>query len=192
MTDLPNIGRPAKAALKTVGITQLEQVAKIDKNQLGKLHGLGPKALDILETHLLEEGLTFGQELEDLPKVPFFVTGDLSCNNAPKRQIARDLVIALFANKKTLLDELVTDEVEYQMPGINQIKGRAAVSEHFSELGAISSLELETILSHGKEAALRGRITSKAGKTSFFAIFLIFEGHKKASLIQKIIHYRND
>lgn len=72
MIDLPNIGKPAKRALESVNILQLEQVAKIDKRQLAKMHGMGPKALDILETHLLENGLTFGQEMADLPEVSFF------------------------------------------------------------------------------------------------------------------------
>lgn len=189
MTDLPNIGKPAKRALESVNILQLEQVAKIDKRQLAKMHGMGPKALDILETHLLENGLTFGQEVADLPEVSFFVNGDLSCNNAPKRRIARDLIIALFASQQSLIDPLVSDEVEHQTPNHKPTIGKEALMTHFTGVEPISSLDIQNILSHGKEASLHGRITSKSGKVSFFAIFLTFEGHKKDSLIQKITHY---
>jgi DNA-directed RNA polymerase alpha subunit len=59
---LPKIGLPATNALAAIGITQLSQVAAMTKAELLNLHGMGPKALNILETALASRGLTFKQE----------------------------------------------------------------------------------------------------------------------------------
>jgi hypothetical protein len=56
--DLPaGIGRPATAALVQVGATTLEQVAALSRAELVALHGIGPKAVRILEAALAERGL---------------------------------------------------------------------------------------------------------------------------------------
>jgi predicted flap endonuclease-1-like 5' DNA nuclease len=57
--DLPPIGRPAASALQEAGITSLAQVAACRRRDLLALHGVGPKAVDILATALAERGLSF-------------------------------------------------------------------------------------------------------------------------------------
>jgi predicted flap endonuclease-1-like 5' DNA nuclease len=59
MTPLPKIGRPATGALAVVGITTLEQVAKLSEKELLATHGVGPKAVGILRVALSERGLAF-------------------------------------------------------------------------------------------------------------------------------------
>ena len=59
MTDLPKIGKPATGALGTVGIDQVEQLTGVTKANLANLHGVGPKAIKILEEYMLELGLSF-------------------------------------------------------------------------------------------------------------------------------------
>lgn len=59
--SLPNIGKPAQRALATLGITRLSQVAKRSKAELGELHGVGPKALGILEKALAARGQAFAK-----------------------------------------------------------------------------------------------------------------------------------
>ncbi len=56
--DLPKIGAPATRALAGIGITQLDQLADRSEAELLGLHGLGPRALDILRDALAAEGLT--------------------------------------------------------------------------------------------------------------------------------------
>ncbi|GAA1605309.1 hypothetical protein GCM10009789_69080 [Kribbella sancticallisti] len=55
--DLPPIGRPANSALLVAGITTLAQVAACGRRELLALHGVGPKAVRILEAALDERGL---------------------------------------------------------------------------------------------------------------------------------------
>jgi hypothetical protein len=57
--DLPPIGRPANSALLNAGITSLAEVALRDRRELLAMHGVGPKAVRILEAAAAERGLTF-------------------------------------------------------------------------------------------------------------------------------------
>jgi hypothetical protein len=51
--DLPRaIGRPATRALADVGLTTLAQVAAVPREQLLGLHGVGPKAVRVLDEAL--------------------------------------------------------------------------------------------------------------------------------------------
>ncbi|WP_062318066.1 hypothetical protein [Demequina maris] len=57
-TALPReIGRPATGALAGEGITTLEGVTRLSRRELHALHGVGPKAVRILEEHLAAHGL---------------------------------------------------------------------------------------------------------------------------------------
>lgn len=55
------LGKPAERALAAAGYRQLEQFAQVSEEDLLKLHGVGPKAIRILQHALAEEGLTFKQ-----------------------------------------------------------------------------------------------------------------------------------
>jgi predicted flap endonuclease-1-like 5' DNA nuclease len=54
------IGAPATRALHGAGYTQLRQLADVPVAELKKLHGMGPKALRILQEELHERGLSLG------------------------------------------------------------------------------------------------------------------------------------
>lgn len=56
-----NIGNPVRNALAAVGITRLGQLTKISKKELQKLHGVGPKAVQLLQEALAMRGLSFAQ-----------------------------------------------------------------------------------------------------------------------------------
>jgi hypothetical protein len=58
-TPLPRIGAPATRALRTAGITTLEQLAALTEAELAAMHGVGPKATDRLRDALGESGSSF-------------------------------------------------------------------------------------------------------------------------------------
>lgn len=61
-SDLPtNIGKPARGALLAAGYTRLEQLTALSERELGKLHGVGPKAIGLLRHALAERGLSFAE-----------------------------------------------------------------------------------------------------------------------------------
>ncbi|MEU4620411.1 DNA-binding protein [Actinoplanes sp. NPDC023801] len=57
--DLPPIGRPANSAMLEAGITTLTQVAARSRRELLAMHGVGPRAIRILEAALTARGLAF-------------------------------------------------------------------------------------------------------------------------------------
>lgn len=59
--DFPKISEPALRALDGAGYFKLEHLTRVSKTELSKLHGMGPKALGILEEALAAKGLTFAK-----------------------------------------------------------------------------------------------------------------------------------
>jgi hypothetical protein len=60
-TGLPrNIGAPATRALIAAGYTELRQLANLPASELKKLHGMGPKALKLLQEALEQQGMSLG------------------------------------------------------------------------------------------------------------------------------------
>ena len=60
--DLPaGLSAPARRALAGAGVTQLEDVAAFTENELMKLHGMGPKALQTLRRALTARGMTLAK-----------------------------------------------------------------------------------------------------------------------------------
>ena len=57
LDELPRIGAPATRALHNAGLTTLRQVADVPRQELAALHGMGPKALGIIDEALAEHGL---------------------------------------------------------------------------------------------------------------------------------------
>jgi hypothetical protein len=57
---LPKIGAPATRALNEAGYTSLQGLAGVPRADLARLHGVGPKALRIIEDALEEHGLALG------------------------------------------------------------------------------------------------------------------------------------
>jgi|GEM_PF-653939 len=55
--DLPRIGKPATTALFAAGITTLADLSKMSRTQLSEIHGVGSKALRLLDAALEEKGL---------------------------------------------------------------------------------------------------------------------------------------
>jgi DNA-directed RNA polymerase alpha subunit len=57
----PKISAPALRALTAAGYQRLEQLTQVSEAELLKLHGMGPKAIGILQQALQEKGLAFAE-----------------------------------------------------------------------------------------------------------------------------------
>ncbi|MFI6162391.1 helix-hairpin-helix domain-containing protein [Micromonospora haikouensis] len=57
---LPRIGAPATRALNNAGYTTLRELAGVPRAELARLHGMGPKALGIIQRSLEEHNLSLG------------------------------------------------------------------------------------------------------------------------------------
>ncbi len=56
---LPKIGAPATRSLANLGVTKLSQVTRFFEADLLKIHGVGPKAVNILKAALKQSGRSF-------------------------------------------------------------------------------------------------------------------------------------
>ena len=55
-----SIGAPATRALTAAGYTEISQLAGVPAAELAKLHGVGPKALRLLQEALQNRGMSLG------------------------------------------------------------------------------------------------------------------------------------
>lgn len=55
----PGIGKVARRELALNGFTRYEQLTKVNSAELLKIHGVGPKAVRILDEELTARGLAF-------------------------------------------------------------------------------------------------------------------------------------
>jgi hypothetical protein len=61
-TNFPRgVSAPATRALVAAGYTRLEQLAGVPAAELTQLHGMGPKALRILQEALERQGIPLGR-----------------------------------------------------------------------------------------------------------------------------------
>jgi len=66
-SNFPKIGAPATRALEAAGYTNLKQLTKLTEAELAQLHGMGPKALNILRESMKADGLSFKQGQGEKP-----------------------------------------------------------------------------------------------------------------------------
>ncbi len=59
VSDLPNIGKPAKQALRCTGIKSLSDLRKFSHGEIAELHGVGPKAIGILKRAMTNLSVVF-------------------------------------------------------------------------------------------------------------------------------------
>lgn len=57
LDQLPKVGAPATRALHNAGYTTLGQLNGVPRQELAKMHGMGPKALRIIDEALAEHEL---------------------------------------------------------------------------------------------------------------------------------------
>jgi DNA-directed RNA polymerase alpha subunit len=61
LDSLPKIGAPATRALHNAGYSTLRDLVGVPRAELAKLHGMGPKALGLIQGALERHGLSLGQ-----------------------------------------------------------------------------------------------------------------------------------
>ncbi len=60
LDELPRTSAPATRALHGAGYTSLRQLAGVPRSDLAALHGMGPKALRLIDEALARHGLSLG------------------------------------------------------------------------------------------------------------------------------------
>ncbi|ALS02752.1 DNA-binding protein [Enterococcus silesiacus] len=192
MTKIPNIGKPATNALNSIGVTTLEQVSNLEKTTLRKMHGVGPKAISILEQSLTDHNLFFQDHSSSnvRPKTDFAVICSLNCDNAPKRRLIRDYLLAAASGNQPLLESVLSDSLRWIIPGKSPLEGKEAfIAAVVKEQTELSTLEIQSILTHGKEGSAHGILTTKTGEKIYFSDIIRFKSNQKDAPISEITSF---
>src|SRR5699024_8736413 len=154
-TMLPKNGHSATIELTSIGINTLEELAKYERTTILDTHGVGPKAISILENALTEAGLSFKNE--EASEFPFEMVGDLVCDNAPKRRIMLYFLIGSTLADKNKLSQTVVSNFKWQVPSAFELN---SLDEFHNEIEAhkvdIKRIEVTHNLTHGKFGAMHG------------------------------------
>lgn len=91
------------------------------------------------------------------------------CDNAPKKRLLQDLQIAHARGNVEEVLSYFTEEVQWDMPEHPVLTGKKSVRQFLNQMNFISAqaLYLDQIITHGKEAAVRGRLIFKDKKIRF-------------------------
>ena len=61
-SDLPaKLAQPARRALAQAGYLRLEQFTQLREEEVQKLHGMGPKAIELIRQALADSGKSFAE-----------------------------------------------------------------------------------------------------------------------------------
>jgi hypothetical protein len=81
----------------------------------------------------------------------------------------------------------ITDDILWQQPNQQDVKGPAAFSSRATRYGPAASLALDTVVSHGKSGVVDGVIAFGKKKRAFCHVFEFANARGKA--IQKLTTY---
>ncbi len=115
-----------------------------------------------------------------------FIPND--CDNAPKRKVIKDFILAVYKNKWSEIENLLDDKFEFDMIGEVKIKEKETLKKYLSSFIKITELKINEILSHGKFGACNGEIIVNEQQVNF-AYFFEFKSAGK-NIIAKIYEYK--
>jgi len=99
-------------------------------------------------------------------------------------EFLKDFNIAFAKGNVEFIAKSVTDDIVWNIIGDKKIDGKENFSEELKKMKTekVTELELDQILSHGKEGATSGTIMMENGKKYAFSDFYIFKGAKGAKI----------
>lgn len=108
-----------------------------------------------------------------------------NCGNSPKMGFLKEFNIAFARGDVKFLVESVTEDIVWNIIGDRKITGKDNFTYELEKMKTekASELELEQILSHGKEGAANGTMKMQSGKKYAFSDFYQFNGAKGAKII---------
>jgi uncharacterized protein YdhG (YjbR/CyaY superfamily) len=163
----PVIGNPARRALENAGYSRLKQLTKVTEADLGKLHGMGPKALRILREALETKGMSFATVSE--------VDGFMANLNHPyKAEVEQLREIIKGVNKE------IAEQIKWNAPSYSY-RGNYLVTFNLRETKRIHLVFHNPMISKIKSPLLEGNYTDR--RMAYFSDMKDIKA-KKAELVR--------
>jgi len=103
------------------------------------------------------------------------------CDNAPKRRLIKDFIIALYKNEFETIANGIEDEFEFRIIGHKTISNKEELRKYLNKNVEALELTLDEVLSHGKFGACNGMYKAKKEEMSF-AYFFEFKSAGKNTI----------
>ncbi|MFN8164801.1 MAG: nuclear transport factor 2 family protein [Bacteroidia bacterium] len=106
------------------------------------------------------------------------ITIQADCGNAPRKIFLKEFYSSLFIGDTALLDDYFPENICWQIAGQDAVTGKKEVLKAFSKHKLIKAKELtiETIITHGREAAVSGHFKGKDNLKHLFCDVFRFKG----------------
>ncbi|MDN5755019.1 MAG: hypothetical protein ACTHWW_06725 [Arthrobacter sp.] len=111
------------------------------------------------------------------------------CGNSPRKEILRDLVVALAQRDVEHLEAVLDEEVSWTVVGRQTVTGRAAARELALALPPVDELKFGTFLTHGRGAGVDGVLRLADGTETAFCHVLRFKSTAKSAKVADINSY---
>lgn len=98
------------------------------------------------------------------------------CGNAPKKLFLKDLYSSLVEGDVSWLEDNLLDNVIWHISGVGDISGK---EQYMTEIRSnvfkkVNELHIDTMITHGPEVAVSGRIVAPGGKEIAFCDIYTF------------------
>lgn len=112
------------------------------------------------------------------------------CDNAPKRRIIRDFIVAIYKKEWEEINEVLEEKFEYKIISNKTIKVKEDLIRYLDKDITIIELKIDEVLSHGKLGACNGVLKSKKGEINFAYFFeFISAGKNSIKTISEYLIY---
>lgn len=110
------------------------------------------------------------------------------CDNAPKRRIIRDFIVARFQKEFKNVENKLNDAFEFRIIGRKTIESKKALENYLNNFANVTELTIDEMLSHGKFGACNG-IFKTQNEEIHFAYSFEFKSAGK-NVIKIITEYK--
>lgn len=111
-----------------------------------------------------------------------------SCKNSPKKELLKELTIALVKNEIDTFLHFATTDVVWNIVGEQEIHGIENVKKYFIKYENVSLLQIHNIITHGNAGTVNGTISCKQQDIHFCHVYN-FNGHSRTAKIKTITSY---
>lgn len=117
------------------------------------------------------------------------ITVNANCRNSPKKEFLKDFNIAFATGQADFIIEHVSEDIVWEIYGDKSIQGKNQFSLEINAMKnrVPAELKLDSIITHGREAAVNGEI--KMGTETYAFCDVYYFSSASSTIIKKIHTY---
>ncbi|WP_396277603.1 nuclear transport factor 2 family protein [Glutamicibacter creatinolyticus] len=112
-----------------------------------------------------------------------------NCGNAPRAQVIRDLAVAVQSKDAEHLAQWLADDVQWEIVGFQRLSGLTEVLKWVTNARDNTQLRINSILTHGREGSVDGRVTNVQNISVAFCYMIRFTSTAKTAKIAQVRSY---